>query len=572
MNDIDRVVSDIVERAGPPIVPSRQPQSINPNEMFTSMVHWVDDMNLTAPLYAIDTRARDRWLDEIWRKEPHISGVISQVVSLKKNQGWSLTGGRNQVNRFDQILHNSNYRSPSGKGWRPYAGQEAQSYFTSDLGALTEIGRIGAYPEIDQAHIHLLLAEAMSSPYGSAARELDRLNEQIASMPLGGLYHVDPLYSWLTGNNYAPLALEPITGGTWRWLDAEVFRMSSLPTGRQGWRGVGFCALSRAISLIQIMIGVIRHDKEQLSAAAPAGFFALSGFTQTQWEGAMKKRDEDRLNQNRLYMRDLMVLASNTGNVDAKLISLSQLPQDFKIEQWMPVYMQCLAGAFGYDVHQFYTIKGGSFGVNGQAEIQTDNSTSKGDEDFTLEHQEQIQRLLPETLQFDYDRENAQGDLVRINVQKAYTDMILEIYDRGKGMDDPILTAEQTRRALLRQGVIDADMLTPPEDETRIATDTEQQRARDSSVVRRAATLFPDEPIIRRYNDGRELVVWRSGDQMLHPALYPAAKVDRAAKNKKLFNEGDVVITEQDEADALAEAERMDKGLAALLSAERVDS
>ena len=73
------------------------------------------------------------------------------------------------VNRYNNILRDSE----AGEGWRYFAGRAALSFYTSDLGAVTEIGRDG--------------------PDG----------------PARAFYNVDPTKCMLTGNADTPLSYTP---------------------------------------------------------------------------------------------------------------------------------------------------------------------------------------------------------------------------------------------------------------------------------------------------------------------------------------------------------------------------
>ena len=554
----DRVVRTLMERATArgEVIPSRQPQSVEADGLFTSLARWVDDANLVEPPYVHDTRRRDQWLDTFWKREPFMAGVISQVVSLKKNQGYSITGGRNQVLKYSLMFKNAN----GGKGWRNYAGKQARAYYTGDLGAPSEIARQGKYPDVDQNKLALLMA---AYPYNERARaELLRMNQEIADMPFGGLYHIDHTHVHLTGNPYAPLEMNFDGGGASRWLATEFFLCNSLPDARSDMQDVGFCALSRVLALAQIMVAIIRHDKEQLSAAAPAGFLALSGLSKQQWEKAMLERKRDRENQGLLYMRDLMVLASKDSTVEAKIISLSNLPDNFKLADWMEVYAQIVAGGFGFDLREFWTVKGGTLGVNGEAIVQADKTTGKGEADFTTEHAEQIQRLLPDTVEFAYDNRNDSGDLARFEAQRAYVDMLLTIYKETKDAELPILTTEQMQRMFVLAGIIDPDVIAPDGEDQGVATDTEKQRVRDSDAIRRAAMLYPRQPIIRAYSDDRIKVLWESGSELLRPRIWRGAK----------FKKGGITIEDSDLEEVVTVSRRVDSKLALLLTAGEVES
>ena len=61
------------------------------------------------------------------------------VTLIDSNRGWSLIGGRNQVNRYTDILH----AAEAGAGWRTFARKTSLSYWSTDMGAVTEMGREG---------------------------------------------------------------------------------------------------------------------------------------------------------------------------------------------------------------------------------------------------------------------------------------------------------------------------------------------------------------------------------------------------------------------------------------------
>ena len=145
---------------------------------FNSFYSWAKSTLGEEKPYVTGTRERDSWLQEVWRKEPHIAGVIGSVASLNANREWWLAGGRNQVARYNAILR----RVDGGAGWRQYMQQGSISYYTGDMGFLTEVGRDGG-------------------PLG----------------PMRDLYFLDHSRCYLTGDPNLPLAYTPSGGKEQRW-------------------------------------------------------------------------------------------------------------------------------------------------------------------------------------------------------------------------------------------------------------------------------------------------------------------------------------------------------------------
>ena len=111
----------IIERA----LKSKQPRNgkTDPDEFWSSTYQWINQ-SMEAPPYVQDSRRRDSWLREFWPKELHLAGVLNQSCLIDSNRGWTLVGGRNQVNRYSNIAHTLE----NGKGWRYYHRKAALSF------------------------------------------------------------------------------------------------------------------------------------------------------------------------------------------------------------------------------------------------------------------------------------------------------------------------------------------------------------------------------------------------------------------------------------------------------------
>ena len=216
---------------------SKQPRlgAVDKGRMFASFYRWIKNTQETEPAYASDSRKRDKWLAEMWRKEPHLAGVINTVVSIDRNRDWTLVGGRNMVNRYTNILRSAE----DGEGWHYFAGRASLSFYTSDLGAVTEVGRDG----IDG--------------------------------PARAFFNVDPSRCYLTGNPNTPLSYTPADGKEQLWQPGDYFRTTPLPSVNEDFNGLGYCAVSRCWSLIQFMMAIYEHDMEKLGARAPKGLLLL---------------------------------------------------------------------------------------------------------------------------------------------------------------------------------------------------------------------------------------------------------------------------------------------------------
>lgn len=537
---------EVIERAQ---TLSKQPRlgaSVDKERMFASVYKWLKSEAENEPKYQSDNRARDRWLSEAWMKEPHLAGVINSVTAIDRNRDWSLTGGRNVVNRYNNILRGAE----DGEGWRYFAGRAALSFYTSDLGAVTEIGRDG--------------------PDG----------------PARAFFNVDPTKCMLTGNAATPLSYTPHNGKEQLWNPADYFRTTPLPSIREEYRGLGLCAVSRVWQLVQLMIAIYEHDLEQLGARAPKGLLLLQNISEQQWNDAMAAREANLSKLEREYYGGVAILAQEgVDQIDAKLVALSQLPAGFDLESVTKLIMLGIALAFGYDPIEFWPIDTGALGRSRESEIQHMKATGKGGIEFIRSFQDRLQRELPPTLLFEFEQRDVSGELSDAQVQKAWADVFTAYYDKGAG----VLSADEVRQLMVKQGIIPAEW-TMAEEQAQADSTGEQRSWLNTEAVWRSVFTDPKQPIVRYASKANRMELlapsgyWLIQQHRAHPvarSVYddmPVAEFREVfssrvfpviTQRETLFEDGDVEITTEDVARAINTAKkRVGPEFAAMLMAE----
>lgn len=436
---------------------SRQPRfGEKPAAVFGSFLKWYKKTEADiVPAYAADSRKRDAWLAKIWRAEPHLNGVVNSVVSIDKNRAFTITGGRNQTARYNTILRSVE----DGEGWRYFMSKASESYYTSDLGTVTEVGR--------------------DAPGG----------------PARAFFHVDSQRCKLTGNRNNPLEYHPSAGGDMQtWAQGDYFRTVSLPSTNEEFHGLGYCAVSRAWTLVQLMMAVYEHDLEKLGARAPKGLLLLQNISEQQWDDAMKAREANLTQRERDWFGGVATLAQEgVDQIDAKLVALSQLPDGFDLEKFTQLLMYGIALCFAYDPIEFWPVNAGALGRGRETEIQHMKATGKGGLDFILSFQDRLQRELPPTLLFEFEQRDVAGELKDAEVAKAWADVFAVYASSG------ILDREEVRQLMVDQGIIPAEW-TEVEENAQIDSSGEQRsRLLSQDAIWRCAFTQPTEPIVRRH-------------------------------------------------------------------------
>ena len=523
--EIRTQAEEIIERAADEV--SKQPrfQAVDPEKVFSSSYDWVKLADLEEPEYQPASRTRDIWLSQFWKREPHLAGVLNSIISIDTNRGWSLTGGRNQVLRYSKILHNW-MAAPGSVGYRAGMASASLSYYTSDLGAIVEIGRDGK------------------------------------DGPVRGLYHVDPTRCKLTQYNDYPLRYMPQNGKIQRWRESDYMRMASMISTEEKYNGLGYCFVSRALELAKIMIAVYEHDKEMLGARAPRGILFLQGISEAQWRSAMTARKAELDAEGFKYFNAVAVLAgSGVTNVDGKLLALSQLPANFDLQKFTSMLMYGYALCAGYDPSEFYPVQFGSLGRGTEMEVQHQKATGKGGLNYILAFQEQISRddILPDTLSFQFDQRDDVGEKLQAETAAAWVKVFQMMREAGLNVDGVGgISQAEMRQLMAEKGLIPREWTFAQEvSEATDLQETERMRLLSYPSVWRAIERYPDEPLVRyRFPQGKLDVLAERMDNLIHPRVWRMPLLSRKADENVLYKSGDVVITEDEVTRVIEEGRR----------------
>lgn len=488
---VGEFVEQAVERARADT--SQQPrfQPRDPNEvssLFWSTFRWVKWLEGKEPSANSTPATWDEFLREFVQYEPYLVGVLNSTVQIDKNRHWSLTGGRNQVMRFTDILKGAD----EGAGWRAYVAWQAQSYYFARAGFVTETGRDGE------------------------------------SGPLRALWSVDPVRVDLTGNPAAPLKYRPLNGSAQTWLPEDFFRAASLPSTDEARRGYGFPALARCYEGAKIMVGVYQVFQEATFTTKPQGVILGKGISEETWKIALQSYDESLVQYNQRFGKLMTLMNEGSDAPEISLQMFRRLPDNFDLQKWTSLLMYLYALAFGYDAREYFPVDSGDLGSAKETETQHRKASSKGDLDFSLAHQEQIQNQLPASLLFEYEQRDVQGEVADAEAAKVKAELVTEL-TRWEINGASVLTSEQILQIAAQHGII-PDEWTPQEEEVSASDvkSSEMERTRENGVIRRAAERFPQEPIVRyEFPGDRARTLFSSGEDLLRRRSFPAVAVPK---------------------------------------------
>lgn len=456
------------------------------NEFFRSMYRFYKESikNRERPEYRADSRARDTWLDSFWRNEPHIAGVVNSAVAIDKNRSWTMTGPRRQVSLYSTILR----QAEDGLGWRDSCSIASESFYTADINAVFEVGRNGRFG------------------------------------PMRAIYNVDPLQCRLTGDRDFPLEFYP-EGRKYkpqRWSRYDFFRVASMPSKNVNFHRLGWCALSRAAELIALLMAIYEYDQEQLGARAPKGLLLLQNISEYAWKTALNARNQELDEREQEYYGGVMVIAQEgMDEIDAKLVALSRLPDEFDRETVTNQIMYGVALCFGYSPDEFWPVQYGALGRSRETEIHHMRATGKGGSDFVLGFQDKIQREMPDSVLFEFDKRDAETDMLEAEVYLAWAKVVDILWQKGEG---PV-ELNEIRSLLAAKGILSANNMQDQESVVNAGgtlrhkdppTKFLKQELLERDAIQRCIEEHPDEPIVRYvWPHNKTQVLWQRGEDAL---------------------------------------------------------
>ncbi|MBU2177749.1 MAG: hypothetical protein KJ556_21865, partial [Gammaproteobacteria bacterium] len=287
--------------------------------------------------------ARDKYLRDIWKTEPICAGATYSFVSKLRALGWTLEGGRNKVNQWSKILH----ESEGGQGWNVFISKVVEDYLTTDSGSFIELGK--------------------SSRNG----------------PVKALFHIDSVRCQLLGAGHATYK---DFEGVWHPLKpGDYAHFCSMPSPNEDMKGKGFCFVSRALKAAKLLLALHQYESEKLENLPPEGIATITGLTTKQVEKAFELYSAKRTSRDQLTFPGILWLVGNpmapggAGQVKVELTPFSTLPEQFDRASLIETYAKTLACDLGVDINEFWQPERGGFGPSkGEVTIQHHKAIGKG--------------------------------------------------------------------------------------------------------------------------------------------------------------------------------------------------
>jgi hypothetical protein len=370
---------------------------------------------------------RDRQLRDFWITEPFLAGAVVSQSFRNAALDWEIRGPARLGQAVTDMLNSA--IAGESFGWTAYMKKFSQDLFTQDNGTFTEIIRDPG-------------ADANSRFKGENA-------------PVLGIAFLDANQCMRTGDPEYPILYTDRSGEAHKMAWYQVIPFSDYPSSIERMNGVGYCAVSRALRLSQIMRSIMIFKDEKISGRHYKQLHFVSGVSRQDIKDEMVRGQEEANNQGMIRFMLPAILASLDPEkpVSTATIDLASLPDGFDFDTEMRWYISGLALDLGIDYQELAPLPGGNIGSSQQSMILHRKSSGKGPAVFmrTLTEAFRNYGVLPRGVSMRFNDKDEQEELERQEVRtKAMEETAIAVNAR-------ILSPEAAARSLVKRGIYEEE-------------------------------------------------------------------------------------------------------------------
>ena len=372
-------------------------------------------------------RLRDRQLRDFWPTETYLAGAVASISFRNATLDWELVGSTRLVQNRTDMLNAA--ISGMEVGWTPFMEKYSQDLFTQDNGTFIELIR---------------------DP-GIAANS--RFKNERA--PVLGIATLDAGQCVRTGDPEVPVIYTDRNGTQHKLMWYQVIPFSDFPSSIEKMNGIGYCAVTRALRVAQIMRSIMIFKDEKISGRQHKQIHFVSGVSRSDIKDEITRGQEEADNRGNIRFILPAVLASLDPEkpVTTATIDLANLPDGFDFDQEMKWYISGLALSFGVDYQEFAPLPGGNIGSSSQSMILHRKTSGKGPAVLMRKLSEAFVNygVLPRGMKMKFNDKDEQEALERQEVRtKAMEEAAIAV-------NSGILSPEAVANNLVRRGIFEKD-------------------------------------------------------------------------------------------------------------------
>jgi hypothetical protein len=373
---------------------------------------------------AIYPNWRDRYLLDFSRSEPMLASALYSMKTRIGTLNHDLNGPpRAKKNAQDLLL-----KPGMGDDLSTIVQKLSNDLDVSDNGAFLELWRPGN-PE-------------NAPPKGS---------------PVLGFGHLDSRLCWRSFDPEHPVwYTNPVTGKVHKIHKDRVKFTADNPQPVELARGIGFCAVSRALRLVRMFRSMEIFADEKVSGRFVRAIGAISGVSAGQVKRALEQHKDDQDSKGYVVYNEIPFLIdpSTEGRNDIKILlqDLASIPDGFSFKDSADLYAYILAFCFGVDAREFWPATQ-SGATKADATVQNMKARGRGIGNRIQTIEMLLRAALPETVTFEYDFTDDDQDEAQARIRGMKVNYLGQLVQHGA------INPLEERAIAIAEGIIDGVLL-----------------------------------------------------------------------------------------------------------------
>lgn len=373
--------------------------------------------------WGMNVKARDRQLRDFWPTETYLAGAVASVSMRNATFDWEIKGPDVLAQAVTDMLKSA--IAGDTFGWVPFCEKFSQDLYTQDNGSFIELIR---------------------DPGTDANSKFKDENA-----PVIGIAHLDSGQCTRTGDPTYPVVYQDRKGDFHKMAWYQIIPFADYPSSIERMNGVGYCAVTRALRVAQIMKSIFLYKDEKVSGRHYKQIHFVSGVSRQEIKDEMKRGQEEANNTGlvRFILPTILASLDPEKPVSTATIDLASLPDGFDLDQEMKWYISGLAIAFGVDYQEFAPLPGGNIGSSSQSMILHRKTSGKNPAVFMRTLVEGLKNYgaFPRNVEMRFNDKDEQEELERQEVRTKALEETAIAVRAG------ILSPDAARRDLVSRGI-----------------------------------------------------------------------------------------------------------------------
>jgi hypothetical protein len=403
------------------------------------------------PAYGSGVTTRDRALRDLFYLpglEP-IQSAVSIYAQRLVTTSWIMEGPAKTARYYWNRFHQSNF----GQGIDDFHAKFVLDYLCADNGPMVEL--ISDAPPL-RRNGRIVYNLENGYPVPDVTQPMEG--------PLLGLANLDTLRCTRTGDPNFPVLYQDFEGRTHKIHATRVWMCADMPSADERRYGVGFCALSRAVSVAQRLFKWGQMAAEMMDDFPSSGILVVRQMAKVLFDQQMTAYEKGRAMKEQEFYHALITLFFQSKDGGVELVPFRQVWSSFDDQKYYNVMIDLVAMCFNLDRQELAPLASTTLGSGAQSGTLRKTSRGKGVHAVLALLERMYNLVTPQSISFHFDYTDLDEDLQAAQLAQLKANYLLSLYTASKpdsnvSIDTTTVTTPTVTPKAVQEGAISHDEL-----------------------------------------------------------------------------------------------------------------